>query len=597
MSDYINNVNSIINRRVVQQYDDKTIKLIKKKRKRFNLDLSIAADERPNDKIFKNQRTTATLIVSNLQDGKLVFIGVVGETQSGKTGTMIATIKQYMKKNIIPIENIYIITGLSDIMWREQTKERVPDSVMDRVFHRSDLLNPKFLDEIKNKKNVLILMDEVHLAAKENQTIYKCFNAAGLLDKENLFKNDIKIIQFTATPDGIYGDLNEWNGGSKIIISKSSTNYTSSKDLLDQERVFQYKPLVTPYDYNTKIFDMLYDEEHTDNMKKKMLRRIKRITEFINKMTPHQRAETVEQQMKSILESNKIPERFIPLLIHIAKKQLNILKNIYDIRLKILNPNINIHGKLYHIIRTPNGESNIQDNFRKIFDKNDYDFVTYDQSNKELIDLNVLLKNKPQKHTFIFIKEKLRCAKTLYKRYLGIFYERYTKSPNDSTIIQGGLGRLTGYDDNGFSLCYTNIESIHKYRRILDNEFTDLSGWNSATTNKRKKVKTFNSKKFYESDSETSEPDTTSIEPKFLEEEHDLRWETDHSINAPNTLFENVIGKFHIIDGRWRHYDGKLRTLSQCPPLSGGGHATFHNVLVYKDENSYEWTIRKMFYQ
>jgi hypothetical protein len=559
------------------------------------LDLSIAADERPSDKLFKNQRTTATLIVSDLDDGTLVFIGVVGETQSGKTGTMIATIKQYMKRNIIPIENIYIITGLSDIMWCEQTKERVPDSIMGRVFHRNDLLSDKFLDEIKNKKNVLILMDEVHLAAKDNQTIYKCFNAAGLLDKENLFKNDIKIIQFTATPDGIYGDLNNWNNGSKIIISKPSANYTSSKELVDQNRVFKYKPLATGYDYNTVIFDMLYQEDGSDNRKKKMLRRIKRITGFINKMTPHQRTETVEQRLASILENNKIPERFIQSLIPIAKRQLNILKNINDIRVKIIR--LNRHGKLYHIIRTPNGDTNIQDNFKNIFDESDYCFVTYDQTNKELIDLNVLLTKQPQKHTFIFIKEKLRCAKTLCKRYLGIFYERHTKSPNDSTIIQGGLGRLTGYDDNGFSLCYTNIESIHKYRIILDNEFTDLSGWNSATTNKKKAVKTFNHESNYDSDYESSEPDSVSNEPRFFEEEHELRWETDHSDNAPNTLFDGVNGRFHIIDGRWRHFDGKLRTLSSCPPLSGGGHANYQNVLVYKDENSYEWTVRKMRYQ
>ena len=592
MSDIINTYN-IISRRVIQQYDDKTIKLIIKKRKRFNLDLSIAADERPSDKLFKNQRTTATLIVSDLDDGTLVFIGVVGETQSGKTGTMIATIKQYMKRNIIPIENIYIITGLSDIMWCEQTKERVPDSIMGRVFHRNDLLSDKFLDEIKNKKNVLILMDEVHLAAKDNQTIYKCFNAAGLLDKENLFKNDIKIIQFTATPDGIYGDLNNWNNGSKIIISKPSANYTSSKDLVDQNRVFKYKPLATGYDYNTVIFDMLYQEDGSDNRKKKMLRRIKRITGFINTMTPHQRAETVEQRLASILENNKIPERFIQSLIPIAKRQLNILKNINDIRVKIIR--LNRHGKLYHIIRTPNGDTNIQDNFKNIFDESDYCFEHYDENNK--IDLNVLLAKQPQKHTFIFIKEKLRCAKTLCKRYLGIFYERHTKSPNDSTIIQGGLGRLTGYDDNGFSVCYTNIESIHKYRRILDNEFTDLSGWNSATTNKKKAVKTFNHESYYDSDCESSEQDSVSNEPRFFEEEHELRWETDHSDNAPNTLFDGVNGRFHIIDGRWRQFDGRLRTISSCPPLSGGGHANYQNVLVYKDENSYEWTVRKMRYQ
>jgi len=594
MSDNTINTDNIISRRVIQQYDDKTIKLINKKRKRFILDISIAADERPSDKLFKNQRTTATLIVSDLDDGTLVFIGVVGETQSGKTGTMIATIKQYMKKNIIPIENIYIITGLSDIMWCKQTKERVPDSIMGRVFHRSELLSDKFLNEIKNKKNVLILMDEVHLAAKEKQTIYKCFNAAGLLDKENLFKNDIKIIQFTATPDGIYGDLNNWNNGSKIIISKPSANYTSSKDLVDQNRVFKYKPLATRYDYNTVIFDMLNQEDGSDNKKKKMLRRIKRITGFINTMTPHQRAETVEQQMASILENNKIPERFIQKLIHITKRQLNILKNINDIRLKIIR--LNRHGKLYHIIRTPNGDTNIQDNFKNIFDENDYYFVTYDQTNKELIDLNVLLAKHPQKHTFIFIKEKLRCAKTLCKSYLGIFYERHTKSPNDSTIIQGGLGRLTGYDDNGFSLCYTNVESIHKYRIILDNEFTDLSGWNSATTNKSKTVKTFNHESNYDSDYDSCEPDISS-EAIFIDDETDLRWQTDHNENAPNRIF-NIRGSLSLIDCKWCHIDGQIRTMSNCPPVKvtkrDGG---IQNVLVYKDENSNEWTVRKMMYQ
>ncbi len=134
---------------------------------------------------------------------------------------------------------------------------------------------------------------------------------------------------------------------------------------------------------------------------------------------------------------------------------------VNSFRLKIIR--LNIHGKLYHIIRTPNGDNNIQDNFKNIVDENDYCFEHYDENNK--IDLNVLLSKQPQKHTFIFIKEKLRCAKTLCKTYLGIFYERYTKSPNDSTIIQGGLGRLTGYDDNEFSLpfhfLYSFLSSLH----------------------------------------------------------------------------------------------------------------------------------------
>lgn len=94
-------------------------------------------------------------------------------TQSGKTGAMCALVKNYLNDttNKIPIENIYIITGLSSREWVEQTSIRMPESVQPRVFHR-DHLTKKFLLDIMNKKNVLIIMDEVQIAAKENQTLH-----------------------------------------------------------------------------------------------------------------------------------------------------------------------------------------------------------------------------------------------------------------------------------------------------------------------------------------------------------------------------------------------------------------------------------------
>jgi hypothetical protein len=54
---------------------------------------------------------------------------------------------------------------------------------------------------------------------------------------------------------------------------------------------------------------------------------------------------------------------------------------------------------------------------------------------------------------------------------------------NDTVIIQGILGRGNGYDDNGDSIYYTNIETIEKYKKLIDTEFkaTDII-WNSNTT-------------------------------------------------------------------------------------------------------------------
>ena len=49
-------------------------------------------------------------------------------------------------------------------------------------------------------------------------------------------------------------------------------------------------------------------------------------------------------------------------------------------------------------------------------------------------------------HTFIFIKDTLRCAVTIHKPFIGILYERFTRFPNRASIIQGLLGRATEFE-------------------------------------------------------------------------------------------------------------------------------------------------------
>jgi hypothetical protein len=57
-----------------------------------------------------------------------------------------------------------------------------------------------------------------------------------------------------------------------------------------------------------------------------------------------------------------------------------------------------------------------------------------------------ILNTKPTKHTFIFIKDTLRCAVTIPKEHIGILYERFTSFPNRASVIQGLLGRATGFE-------------------------------------------------------------------------------------------------------------------------------------------------------
>ena len=364
--------------------------------------------------IYKNQEDIASKVVSSFKDRKIINTMVISKTQSGKTGSMCATIKKYLEEpnNIIPIENIYIITGLSSCEWKEQTKERIPLSIGPRIFHRCELPST-FVDEIKDKKNVLIIMDEIQVAAKKGQTIYNTFQAANMLDKHRLYEHDIKILEYTATPDGTIYDLMKWKDASCKILAEVGNGYISSYDLLQKNRVKQYHDLCG---YNKTTGEM--DESVLDHIKE-----IK--ADIINFTTPK-----------------------------------------------------------WHIIRTKNGiyQEKTIENFRIIFNNKYYRFVMYD-GESEIEDINKSLYRKPEQHTFIFIKEMLRCAKTLVKTHLGVLYERHSHHPDDAVIIQGLIGRLSGHGDNSESICYTNVESIKKYEKLWLSEFEDTTiRWHSKTT-------------------------------------------------------------------------------------------------------------------
>ena len=410
---------------------------------------------RHNSAIYDNQNSCSLEVVSLLHNRHVINIMVLALTQSGKTGTMLALINNYLQhfETIpIPIENIYIITGLSSIDWVEQTKERMPESIQKRVFHRNEL-KTSFLDEIKGKKNLLIIMDEIQIASGSEQTLKKVFTKAGFYDKQTLLKKDIKIIEFTATPDGTIYDQVKWKENSRKIKMEPGDGYTSCFDLYDQGRVFQYKDLCG------------FDEETHEVIKED-------IVDNFN-------------ELKTIISSYPEP--------------------------------------LYHIIRTPNGSESylVINNFKDFIDK-DLKYYEYVGKKGDILKINEILEKKPEKHTFIFIKEKLRCAVTLTKTYLGVVYERDTKGyPHDSSIIQGLVGRMTGYDVESKIIVFTNIKSIKIYKEHWNVTFEDPSiPWNSKTTKKDKDGSliskgTFNQKP-YDDDTSISSEETINKKLKKI---------------------------------------------------------------------------------
>ena len=360
--------------------------------------------------LFDNQKTCGKAVRNIFNNKSIINCLVYGITQTGKTGCMTALIQYYILSNSIPIDNIYIITGLSDAEWKKDTKNRMPDSINSRVFHRANLPRT-FLKDIQEKKNSLIIMDEIQIACEDNQTIHRTFRECRFYDLDFLLENDIKLIQFSATPDGNINDILDWKHHSaKVKLSPGPGHYG-----------------------------------------------------------PKQALENVGSRVKQFRDLTNID---------------NVVELKETIEKHFTNPR-------YHLVRVPNkrgnkdgtnNQSKVIFNITKTFGDN-YDYnKNYLQTKKG--DINDILKRKPGKHTFIFYCEILRCAKTQVKKYIGVSYERYCTIINDSTMIQGSFGRLTGYDDNGDSICYTNIPSLQNYVKLWDNnmEFKEGIEWNTKTT-------------------------------------------------------------------------------------------------------------------
>jgi len=448
------NVSGVSDRKQIE-YTPEQIALLQKFRKSLELEFrKLAGDEAT--KIHENQTKIAKQVLDNFKNSSIINHMVISPTQSGKTGIICETIRYFINDTDIPYKNIYILTGLSSVEWKVQTKNRLPEKISERVFHRNDL-NDTFYEDIKKKKNVLIILDEIQIASAKDQTLHKVFENLGYMDLKILLEKSIKFIEVTATPNGSIYDLMKWGEkyASKIIV-EPPTKYTSCFKLFEQGRVKQYENLCD-------------DENSIDHIK----------------------------ELKQTIESNYKTPRF-------------------------------------HFIRTKPAE--FQDvteyNFKKVFG-DDCKVIDFDFKSEE-DDVNNIIKEQPSEHTFIFIKEKLRCAKTIENKHLvGVYYERWTKSrPEDDVIIQGMLGRATGYNDNGDSIVYTNIESIEKYKELITSNFENMTiKWaSSSTTFKNNKIRTTgyyntpeNIKGFkaveFENDTETPEEKRARIDTQKKEKE------------------------------------------------------------------------------
>lgn len=313
---------------------------------------------------FSNQRQFGLQIYQQFHDLNVTHVLAVAPTQSGKTGSMLAVIREFNKHNAkhrVDANRVFIFTGHSSTEWTVQTKKRFPQHMEKQIFHRNQF--KAFIYAVKDLDNVLIIFDESHIANKYGQTLYSLYNKLGFFNIKRLYSKNIKIVHFTATPDSLIQHVDLWQNSLKVIRMQVPYNYVSIDKYLLNNQILECKPLLGNY----------------DNIR----------------------------QLLNVIDFNE---------------------------------------PFYHIIRTNRGHKHHEliNDFKNAFKSFDFHFIS-EPSYRKISDFCHLLSNKPSKHTFIFIIDKLRCAKSIPIQHIQICYERFVYNPNYDSILQGLIGRCTGF--------------------------------------------------------------------------------------------------------------------------------------------------------
>jgi hypothetical protein len=189
--------------------------------------------------VYNNQKEAAIQVIHKLLIEDKKAVSLIALPQVGKTGTflyvtLLALTFNDNDKMYYP-ENIFIITGMNDIFWVDQTKTDMLSSLENNVYHLGKISS--FYTILNNKRNarMLIIIDECQIATSKNQKISSIFTE---IEKESIGRNlEIKYLVVTATPSVIKLDLDNWGDKHSVVLLEPPKKYVSFETFFNENRI------------------------------------------------------------------------------------------------------------------------------------------------------------------------------------------------------------------------------------------------------------------------------------------------------------------------------------------------------------------------
>jgi hypothetical protein len=197
--------------------------------------------------VYDNQASTAHRICSELTTGGKVCVTLIAQPGAGKTGTFLQTAflmcTHIEEEFVIDYKKVFIISGMQDVDWQEQTKDNMLASFSNQVYHRGQLQKAK--DALRGIENAFIIIDECHIAANKNHKMSNILRECGILDLGVMRTRNIKVLEVSATPGATLYDSLSWGSDNHAVVCLPCSDiYVGFKTFLEEKRIFPSKNLV-----------------------------------------------------------------------------------------------------------------------------------------------------------------------------------------------------------------------------------------------------------------------------------------------------------------------------------------------------------------
>lgn len=193
--------------------------------------------------IFENQRVDAENIVNEFYNNKRRVVSIAKKTKVGMDGLMIE-IAHIMTTHsddsfVIDSDNVRILTGMSNVTWAKEMKEKSPNCFKDKIFHHGQLGHAN----INNLQNALIIIDEIDTGDKETQVLHETLHKAGVFNIDYVTENNIRFVVVSATMTKELYHLYQWGELHYLYKMTIPENYIGHTEFLEMGIIKQYYPL------------------------------------------------------------------------------------------------------------------------------------------------------------------------------------------------------------------------------------------------------------------------------------------------------------------------------------------------------------------